>query len=36
MTAFFISIGKTHKGGFDPKTGNQISDPKPGRTTPKN
>ncbi len=28
--------GKTHKGGFDPKTGNQISDPKPGRTTPKN
>lgn len=28
--------GKTHKGGFNPKTGDQVSDPKPGRTTPTN
>ncbi|WP_407431174.1 colicin E3/pyocin S6 family cytotoxin, partial [Arcticibacter sp.] len=28
--------GKNHKGGFDPETGKQISEPKPGRTTPVN
>jgi hypothetical protein len=31
----YDSQGKNHEGGFDPETGNQVSPPEPGRTTPK-